>query len=357
MEESVPEDEAGEYAHLVVFSAEKAGMASVDKAHINKVIYEMSKDSACFKSLQEQGKRTTDKIQATREKIASVDEHSLQLALHRVNQLVDKLTQQRKLERLYCVIDMDMFYAAVEMRDNPKLIGKPVAVGGMSMICTANYEARRFGVRSAMPGFMAKKLCPQLIFVKTNFQKYKHVSMQVKNIFLEYDENLSMMSLDEAKLDLTEYIDSRLGTDKPFEDRMSYAETVVNEIRSRVAKTTRLTCSAGISSSKLLAKVASDINKPNGQCKVPHVIEEMIEFTHALQIRKIPGIGKVSERVLTEAFGIKTVGDLWGKRAICYHLCTENQIERKYLHWHKKQQYNTYYDYCRLYANLLVCYE
>ena len=181
-------------------------------------------------------------------------------------------------------VDMDAFYASVEQRDNPELKGKPVAVGGGSkrgVVSAASYEARKFGVRSAMSGYLAKKNCPNLIFVRPRFDRYKEVSQQVRSIFLEYTDLVEPLSLDEAYLDVTV---NKKGNPS--------ATLIAQEIRQRIFDGTGLTASAGISINKFIAKVASDYNKPNGQKTINP--EEVIQFLENLDIRKFYGIGKVT---------------------------------------------------------------
>ncbi|UOY09116.1 DNA polymerase IV [Muricauda sp. SCSIO 64092] len=181
-------------------------------------------------------------------------------------------------------VDMDAFYASVEQRDNPELKGKPVAVGGGSkrgVVSAASYEARKFGVRSAMSGYLAKKNCPDLIFVRPRFDRYKEVSQQVRSIFLEYTDLVEPLSLDEAYLDVTV---NKKGNPS--------ATLIAQEIRQRIFEKTGLTASAGISINKFIAKVASDYNKPNGQKTINP--EEVIQFLENLDIRKFYGIGKVT---------------------------------------------------------------
>jgi DNA polymerase IV len=179
---------------------------------------------------------------------------------------------------------MDAFYASVEQRDNPELRGKPVAVGGSAgrgVVAAASYEARKFGVRSALPSITAKRICPDLIFVKPRFEIYKEVSRQIRAIFHEYTDIIEPLSLDEAYLDVTE-------NHKGIE----IATQIALEIRQKIFETTQLTASAGISYNKFLAKTASDINKPNGQCVIkPSQAESFIE---TLPIHKFYGIGKVT---------------------------------------------------------------
>lgn len=177
---------------------------------------------------------------------------------------------------------MDAFYVAVEQRDNPSLIGKAIAVGGgvkRGVICSASYEARAFGVRSAQPGFKARALCPQIIFVKPDFHKYTEVSRQVREIFHEYTSLIEPLSLDEAYLDVTE---NNLN--------INSAVFIAEEIRQKIFQHTGCTASAGVSYNKFLAKTASDINKPNGIKEITR--EEAIPFLEELPVGKFYGIGK-----------------------------------------------------------------
>ncbi|WKK66735.1 DNA polymerase IV [Lutimonas zeaxanthinifaciens] len=181
-------------------------------------------------------------------------------------------------------IDMDAFFASVEQLDDPALKGKPVAVGGGSkrgVVAAASYEARKFGVRSAMSGVQAKKNCPNLIFVKPRFKRYKELSKKIRGIFLEYSDLVEPLSLDEAFLDVTH---NKKGNPS--------ATLIAREIRDRIFDETGLHASAGISNSKFVAKIASDMNKPNGQKTIPP--EEVLDFLEKLPIEKFFGIGKVT---------------------------------------------------------------
>jgi len=181
-------------------------------------------------------------------------------------------------------VDMDAFYASVEQLDNPELKGKPVAVGGVGkrgVVSAASYEARVFGVRSAISGTLARKRCPELIFVKPRFERYKEISKQIRTIFHEYTDKVEPLSLDEAYLDVTENKKEILS-----------ASILAEEIRKRIFEKTGLTASAGISINKFIAKVASDYNKPNGQKTVNP--DEVILFLEELDIRKFYGVGKVT---------------------------------------------------------------
>lgn len=196
-------------------------------------------------------------------------------------------------------VDMDAFYASVEQLDNPELAGNPVAVGGggtRGVVSAASYEARKFGVRSAMSGVLARKLCPELIFVKTNFERYGTVSKQIRKIFLEFTDLVEPLSLDEAYLDVTE---NKKGNPS--------ATLIASEIRKLIKERTGLNASAGISINKFIAKIASDINKPNGQKTIPP--EEVIEFLEGLDVKKFYGVGKVTKEKMYR-HGIYTGKDL-----------------------------------------------
>lgn len=196
-------------------------------------------------------------------------------------------------------VDMDAFYASVEELDNPDLKGKPLAVGGSEkrgVVSAANYEARKFGVRSAMSGYIAKKNCPHITFVKPRFERYKEISKKIRSIFFEYTDLVEPLSLDEAYLDVTI---NKKGNPS--------ATLLATEIRQRILEETGLNASAGISINKFIAKVASDINKPNGQKTVNP--EEVISFLEALDIRKFYGVGKVTAEKMYQ-LGIFTGNDL-----------------------------------------------
>ena len=197
---------------------------------------------------------------------------------------------------------MDCFYAAVEMRERPELAGQPVAVGGGSrrgVVTTCNYEARKFGVHSAMPGFMARERCPKLVFLPVRFDLYRAESAKIRKILYEYTPLVEPLSLDEAYLDVT--------------DLNRYAWDVAKEIRKKIFDETGLTASAGIAPNKMLAKIASDWRKPNGQFAItPDQVEA---FMQDLPVRKIWGVGpKSAEKFASQ--GIQTCGDLqkisWG---------------------------------------------
>ncbi|XP_027738823.1 DNA polymerase kappa isoform X2 [Empidonax traillii] len=353
----------------------KAGMQGLDKEKINKIIMEATKGSRFYENelkKDQQVNQRIEKMMQLKEKITTEQLFKAQL---QVDKLVAELEQSCNLSSTIVHIDMDAFYAAVEMRDNPELKEKPIAVGSMSMLSTSNYHARRFGVRAAMPGFIAKKLCPHLTIVPLNFEKYGKVSKEVREILAEYDPNFMPMGLDEAYLNITEHLEKRLnwpedrrrfylntesttGVDKDdmnmsdkfnesecssspvlFEDNTSHlkqrgqsvensvvfgtsAEEVVKEIRFRIEQKTQLTASAGIAPNTMLAKMCSDRNKPNGQYRITPERQAVLDFLKDLPIRKVPGIGKVTEKML-KALGIVTCSELYQQRALLSLLFSE----------------------------------
>ncbi len=196
-------------------------------------------------------------------------------------------------------VDMDAFYASVEQRDDPALRGRPVAVGGSrarGVVAAASYEARRFGVRSAMPSSTAVRRCPDLIFVKPRFEVYRDVSHQIRAIFRDYTDLVEPLSLDEAYLDVSE---DRHG--------LGSAKAIAEAIRARIRETTGLTASAGVSYNKFIAKLASDQNKPDGLCVIPPA--KGAAFVASLPVSRFHGVGPVTARRM-EALGIQTGADL-----------------------------------------------
>ena len=214
-------------------------------------------------------------------------------------------------------VDMDAFYASVEQRDDPALRGKPVVVawrGARSVVCAASYEARKFGVRSAMPAIRAERLCPNAVFVPPDFVRYKAASKQVREIFARHTDLIEPLSLDEAYLDVTE---NKLG--------LPSATAVAEMIRQSIREETRLTASAGIAPNKFLAKIASDWRKPDGQFVIrPQDVEA---FLAPLPVAKLHGVGKVMEAKLRD-LGIANVGQL--------RSFGEVELERRFGRWGKR---------------------
>lgn len=207
--------------------------------------------------------------------------------------------QEQIQNRKIIHVDMDAFYASVEQMDNPELRGKPIAVGGggnRGVVAAASYEARKFGVRSAISGYQAKRNCPELIFVRPRFERYREISEQIRQIFYDYTDLVEPLSLDEAYLDVTV---NKKGNPS--------ATLIAREIRKRIWDEVGLTASAGISINKFIAKVASDFNKPNGQKTVNP--DEVLAFLEELPIRKFYGVGKVTTEKMYQ-LGIFTGKDL-----------------------------------------------
>lgn len=221
----------------------------------------------------------------------------------------NKPTNTLNWKRKILHIDMDAFYASVEQRDRPELRGKPVIVGGKpngrGVVSTASYEARMFGIHSAMSAAQAKRLCPHAVFLRPNFEKYKAASDMIHSILENYTTIIESVSLDEAYLDITK---NKLNIEDPV--------LLAQMIQQNIHAVTRLTASAGVAPNKFLAKIASDIKKPAGLTVIPP--EHVESFLRFLPIIKIPGIGPVTEKEIHK-HGIKTVGDLAGlsRRKLC----------------------------------------
>ncbi|HEX5238641.1 MAG TPA: DNA polymerase IV [Sphingomicrobium sp.] len=227
----------------------------------------------------------------------------------RLNQEAPAMQSNDRPLRKIIHVDMDAFYASVEQRDDPSLRGKPVAVGGghRGVVMAASYEARKYGVRSAMPAVTAKRLCPELIFVKTRFDVYRSVSQQIRAIFLDYTDLVEPLSLDEAYIDVTE---DRHG--------LGSARAIAEDIRRRIRAETGLTASAGVSYCKFIAKLASDHRKPDGLCVITP--EKGPEFVASLPVARFHGVGPVTGRKM-ERLGIVTGADLrdWSLPALQAH--------------------------------------
>src|SRR3954467_4419274 len=223
-----------------------------------------------------------------------------------LNQNLAAMQSDERPLRKIVHVDMDAFYASVEQRDDPTLKGKPVAVGGghRGVVAAASYEARKFGVRSAMPSISAKRRCPELVFVKPRFDAYKAVSQQIRAIFADYTELIEPLSLDEAYLDVTE-------------DRheLGSARAIAQDIRRRIRAECRLTASAGVSYCKFIAKLASDHRKPDGLCVITP--EKGPDFVASLPVGRFHGVGPVTAKKM-EQLGILTGADLrdWSLAAL-----------------------------------------
>jgi DNA polymerase kappa len=259
-----------------------------------------------FKEARRRDAATDARCAALAARAATLTPPQLAASARAVATRVRALDAQRDLSRTWLCVDMDAFFASVEIRDAPALAHVPMAVGSLSMITTSNYVARKWGVRAAMPGFIAKKLCPELVFVPPCFDKYVAAAEETRRVFADFDTDFIAGSLDEAYLDVTDYCARQGG--------ISGAEAAAR-LRAAVKDATRgLTCSAGVAPNRLLAKMASDINKPDGQCVLAPERDALAAFLAPTPVRKVPGIGRVAERLLAAA-GATTCGDVLRRAA------------------------------------------
>ena len=304
------------------FFAHKAGMQKVDKEKVNAIIHDASKNSRFYGKQIEKKEKYDQSVSEKKVKIEKFrkDRQEVDRVSLIVQRKIEKIEKERDLSRTWVHIDLDMFFAACEIRDNPELKDKPVAVGGMMMIGTANYVARQYGVRSAMPGFIAKKLCPELIFISGNFQKYQETAGWFKNIVAEYDPDFESGGLDEALLDITDYLNEHGIHSSDDIEKLCY------DMRMRINEATGITCSCGIAPNKMLAKLSTEINKPNGQYYMKPVKEEILTFLEKLPVRKIPGIGNSYEQVLN-GLGINSCKDIINNLSDLYIAFTENAFD------------------------------
>jgi DNA polymerase kappa len=294
--------------HLLGPSLTKAGQDTVDQQKVSEVIYNASKGSKFFNNEEVKDKNLTEKINKILAKKRQLDKVELSSDLRRADDYIAELELSRDLSQVLVHIDCDAFYAAVEELDRPELKEVPMAVG-KGVLTTCNYHARKFGCRSGMAGFVAMKLCPQLICVPMNFAKYMAKAEEVRAVLAEYDPTFESASCDEAYLNLTQYC----------QDHHMSPEEAVSQLRGEVHERTKITVSAGIAANAKIAKICSNRNKPNGQFFLPSNRQTIMEFMKSLPCRKVNGIGRVFEREL-DAIGIKTCGDIYDYRAFLAQL-------------------------------------
>ncbi|KAI0049981.1 DNA/RNA polymerase [Auriscalpium vulgare] len=285
-------------------STTKAGLAK-DQTEINRIIADASKGSKFYENEKRKDKDLTQRIERIlRQRDDAVKGVDLGKIEAKMDHLLSELEIERDLTQYIVHVDMDAFYANVELLDNPDLAGKAFGVG-RGVLSTASYEARKYGVRSGMPEYIAKKLYPDLVIVPIHMSRYSELSKTIMIIFREYDPNMLSASVDEAYMNITQYC----------QDHGLDPDECVQTMRQRVVDETKLTVSAGLAANKMLAKVSSCCNKPNGQYHLPHDRDAIVDFMRELSIRKIPGVGRVNERLL-ESIGIKTCGDIYTHRAV-----------------------------------------
>ncbi|XP_031129214.1 DNA polymerase kappa isoform X3 [Ipomoea triloba] len=277
-------------SYHTVYTNAKAGMEGVDKEKVQRIVYEMSKGSKYFENEERKEGYMKQKIENMRVQCLKLTKPDISHYQELAEKRILELEATRDLSRIWIHVDMDAFYAAVETLSNPSLQGKPMAVGTLSMLSTANYEARKFGVRAAMPGFIARKLCPELIFVPTDFKKYNHYSGLTRKIFQKYDPNFLATSLDEAYLDIT-----------------------------RICKERGVTGAELKSSEKVFTmRLAS------------HVVQEWLQIAYSLSFRcvfQIGGIGKVTENILKDVFGITTCEEMLQKSSFLCALFSRSSAD------------------------------
>ncbi|KAL5358654.1 hypothetical protein BJX96DRAFT_45892 [Aspergillus floccosus] len=301
--------------HLLGPSLTKAGQDSVDQQKVSEIIYNASKGSKFFNHEQARDRVLTEKIDRILKEKARLEKLDLSADLRRADQLLAELELSRDLTQYVIHVDCDAFFAAVEELDRPELKTIPMAVG-KGVLTTCNYEARKFGVRSGMASFVAKKLCPQLILLPQNYDKYTAKAQEIRAIFAQYDPLFESASIDEAYLNITAYCsENNLGP-----------EEVVSRMRAEVLENTQISVSAGIAANAKIAKIASNRNKPNGQFCVPNDRDAIMEFMRELPVRKVNGVGRVFEREL-DAIGVKTCGDIYPVRALLAKLFGEKAFQ------------------------------
>jgi DNA polymerase kappa len=285
------------------------------RLQVSEIIYNSSKGSKFFNREEEKDHILTKKIEQILEKKRRLEKLDLSRDLRHVDQLIIQLEATRDLTQHIVHVDCDAFYAAVEQLDRPELKDVPFAVGG-GVLTTCNYLARKFGCRSGMAGFVAKKLCPELLLIPLNFDKYTSKAHEIREVLADYDPRFESASIDEAYLNITEYC---------VEHNMT-PEDVVQQMRDEIHEKAKITVSAGIAANAKLAKICSNMNKPNGQYILPSDRNAIMTFMRDLSTRKVNGIGRVLERELAEV-GIKTCGDIFAQRQYLRQLFGEKTYE------------------------------
>ncbi|KAI9708807.1 MAG: hypothetical protein M1820_003762 [Bogoriella megaspora] len=288
--------------HLLGPSLTKSGQDGVDQTKVSEIIYTASKGSKYFSNEEVKDKNLTQKIDRILARKRQLDKLDMSSNIRRADEHIAELELSRDLSQVVVHVDCDAFYAAVEELDRPELKDVPFAVG-KGVLTTCNYHARRFGCRSGMAGFIAMKLCPELICLPLNFDKYSATAREVRSVLANYDPRYETASLDEAYLNITEYCNEH--NQDPWE--------TVEQLRQEVFEKARITVSAGLGANATIAKICSNRNKPNGQFRVPNDRTAIMEFMRQLPTRKVNGIGRVFERELG-AIGVSNCGDIYAFR-------------------------------------------
>ncbi len=284
-------------------------------SQVSEIIYSASRGSKFFNHEEVRDKSLTAKIDGILAKKHRLETLDLSRELRAADNLLSQLELSRDLTQHIVHVDCDAFYAAVELLDRPELKDRPFAVGG-GVLTTCNYVARTFGCRSGMAGFVAKKLCPELVLLPLNFDKYNAKAAEVREILADYDPRFESASIDEAYLNITEYC---------AEHDMDPAD-VVSQMRKEIHEKTHITVSAGIAANARLAKICSNKNKPNGQFVLPRDRTVIMAFMRDLPCRQVNGVGRVLERELASV-GIKTCGDIYAQRQYVEQLFGQKTYE------------------------------
>ena len=323
-----------------VFTNAKAGMEQVDFDHVKKVVYEASANSLHGAHQARRDAQLAARVDALRgraSRLARLEPGRVAAAERAADALASRLLHARDRGRSWVCLDMDAFFFSVEARDDPERLlpaadggrgpPRPFAVGSTSMITTANGEARKYGVRSAMPGYIALRLCPHLEFVPLHFDKYVAASKQVMACLPRFDPRFEPSGLDEAFVEVTDYVRRRRMEEEGAASAPRSeggggfsALDAANEIRAAVRAATSLPCSAGVAPNRMLAKMASDLGKPDGAFAVPRDPAALAAFVAETGVRKVPGIGRVTERVLEGALGVRTCAQLYANRGLVFCL-------------------------------------
>jgi len=292
----------------------KAGMEKVDLEAMNETLKKLSVGSRYQAKLDSDDKKMMKYIEETLTKMNDIDVYDPEYQ-KKVDDYLDVLCADKVIDRVFIHIDMDAFYASVEELDFPHLRGKPVAVGTNDMLVTSNYVARQYGIRAGVPGSFCINFCPELIIQPSRMDRYREISEIIQQLFIKYDPHYVCPSLDEACLEITQYL-----VDHPDMTPVD----VAGALQGDIVDTTTLTSSMGIAYSPMLAKVCSEVNKPNGYYYLEPNYDNCLEFISSLPVKKIPGIGKVRQQLLI-TMGLSTISEVYESRYELYHILQDSK--------------------------------
>ncbi|KAF2077682.1 hypothetical protein CYY_000998 [Polysphondylium violaceum] len=292
----------------------KAGMEKVDLEALNDKLNKLSVGTYYQAKVDKDEKKIHKYIEETLAKINDIDTDDMEYQT-KVDNYIDSIRADKVLNRTFIHIDMDAFYASVEEYDFPHLKGKPVGVGTNDMLVTSNYIARQYGIRAGIPGSFCIGICPQLIIQPSRMDRYREISAIIQKIFATYDPCYVCPSLDEACLEITGYLHTHPGM-TPVD--------VAASLQGDIFDTTTLTCSMGIAYSPMLAKICSEVNKPNGYFYLEPDYQSCLSYISPLPVKKIPGIGKVRQQLLT-TMGLSTISEVYENRYDLYHILQDSK--------------------------------